>query len=222
MKNLKSVLFLVCLFTSGALSAQFSIGLQGGFTKAWEEYGDVGLPDDAEIDISGLNISILAYHRLGKNLQIGVEPGFARRGAACEPGWNVGPGPIFRGDTKLLLNYVEAPLMVSGNLNFFQNKFEVFGKVGYGTSFLASAYSEEITLGTDEPAERTRINLDESSSRLNRWDHGIYTGFGVAYNLGKNQIFLASDVYMGMKDADRNNTSKNRSVDFNIGYMIRL
>ena len=222
MKTLRNLLVIFSIIISAQASAQFSIGIKGGFTKAWEDYGDVDLPEDAEIDVSGFNISGLAYYRLNNYLQVGIEPGYIQRGAACVPGWNGGFDPIFEGDTKLFLNYAELPLMVSGNVSFFQKKFEIFGKAGYGLTFLTTAYSEEIDLGSDEPAIRTKLTLDDDSSNLNRWDHGFYGGLGIAYNLGRNQFFVESDYFMGLKDAERSNTSKNRSIDFSIGYLIRL
>ncbi len=223
MKNVQNLFVLICLLITAQVSAQFSVGVKGGYTKAWEEYGDVGLPDDAEIDVSGFNISSLAYYKINNHLQVGIEPGFVQRGAACIPGWNVGPDPIFNADTKILLNYVEAPIMVAGNLGFFQNKLELFGKIGYGATYLSSGYSEQIQqlTGVDDPVLRAPLDLSDSSN-MNRWDHGAYAGMGLGYNLGRHQVFIESDFYMAMKDAERFNTSKNRSVDFSIGYLIRL
>lgn len=219
MKTLKFLfLFLFCCSLS-QLHAQWSIGVEGGYTNAWEEYGDVGLPEDAEIDVSGFNVSGLAYFQLSKHFKIGVEPGFIQRGAACVPGWQ----PIFEADTKLFLNYVEAPVMISGNIPLFKSKFEIFAKAGYGASYLTSAFREEMVVlpDGDVPVNRTKMELGEDSM-LNRWDHGVYGSFGFGYNMGIHQIFVASDYYMGLTDAERFNQSENRNVNFNIGYMISL
>ena len=218
MKTFKYFLFFVLSCTAIDLTAQVNIGAKGGYTKAWEDYGDVNLPENAEIDIAGFNMSVLAYLQIGQYLKVGVEPGFVQRGAACVPGWQ----PIFQGDTKFFLNYAELPLMVSGHLPLFQKKFEIFGKAGYGASYLASAYREQLVFGSDDPAVRTKMPLDEDSSNLNRWDHGFYGGLGLGYNFGRNQIFFETDYYRGQKDAERFNESKNRSVNFSIGYLFKL
>jgi len=221
MKNLKNLMVLLCCFFTIHASAQFSFGVKGGYTKAWEEYGDIGLPEDAETDISGYNISALAYYRIGNHFQVGIEPGLVKRGAACEPGWNTGPNPIFEGDTELRLHYVEAPIMISGNIDLFQSKLALFGKVGYGASYLTAGDRKQFLTGIDDPATITPIVFD-GSSNMNRWDHGAYGGIGLGYNLGKHQIFIESDFFMSATDVNLSNTSKNRSLDFSIGYMIRL
>lgn len=220
MKTLKIFLLFALCLTLQQLSAQFSVGIKGGYVNAWEYYGDVELPEDAQIDVNGYNISALAYLRLNNNLKVGMEPGFVQRGAACVPGWM----PIFEGDTEFELNYIEAPVFISGNLQLFKSRFEVFGKLGYGASYLTSAYREELTSGiggSDSPVIRTKMDLGEDSI-LNRLDHGAYGNFGFAYNLGIHQIFIESGYYHSFTDAERFNTSKNRSVNLNIGYMISL
>ncbi len=218
MKVLKCFLLFTLCLSFQQLHAQFSLGLKGGYINAWQDYGDVELPENAQIDVNGINISALAYFRINKYLQIGIEPGFVQRGAACIPGWM----PIFEGDTAFELNYVEAPLMVSGNLPLFKSRFEVFGKLGYGVSYLASAYREETAgWGNDNPVIRTKMDLGENSI-LNQFDHGAYSGLGIAYNFGVHQVFIESNYYRGFTNAERFNQSQNRSVNFNLGYIISL
>jgi hypothetical protein len=222
MKASKHLLLLFSFLLAAQLHAQLSLGIQGGYTDAWQAYGDVDLPEDAQTHISGYHISALAYFQINKYLHVGAEPGFIKRGAACVPGWNGGANPVFEGDTKFLLSYVEVPLFVSGKIPLLKNKLEVFGKVGYGPSYMTTAFREEMDLGNLDPVTtRTEMDLGEFSV-LNRWDHGIYGGLGLGFNFGNNQIFVASDYYMGFKDAERFNTSKNRGIDFSIGYLIKL
>ena len=222
MKNSKCFLVgLVFLFTY-QVQAQFSIGIKGGYTNAWAEYGDIGLPENAKIDVNGFNLSALSYFKINKHFQVGVEPGYTQRGAACFPGWGGDLAPIFNADTKFFLHYVELPLMLSGHIPFYKNRFEVSAKVGYGASFLVKAVEEKTTIGSDVPPARTTLDLNDSASVLNRWDHGLHSSIGLAYNLGINQIFIASDFYRGFNDSERFNRSENRSIDFSIGYLIRL
>lgn len=214
MKNLKLVLLVVLSGLTSQAFAQFSVGIRGSYVKAWEEYGNVGLPDDAQIHVHGFQVSALAYYSLNKYLQVGIEPGFVRRGAACEPGFI-----IFNNDTKLLLNYVELPIMLKGRLPLLNNKLEIFGKVGYGVSRLTSAHRELMMLGTTEPPIKIKLDVNNNES-LNNFDHGLYGGLGVGFNMGKNQLFLEANFYHGMKDVDTWNTSKNRSMQLGAGYMI--
>ena len=76
-------------------------------------------------------------------------------------------------------------------------------------------------MGEDQPAERSKIELGENSI-LNRWDHGVYSGMGIAYNLGRHRLFVETNYYIGLRDAERFNASQNRHVNLNFGYMIGL
>ena len=99
-------------------------------------------------------------------------------------------------------------------------RIEVFGKLGYGASFLVGGQRED-TPNNDEPITRTDIELGENSI-LNRWDHGAYGGLGIGLNLGKTQIFVEGDVYAGFRDAGRANFSQNRSISVNFGVSREL
>ena len=106
-------------------------------------------------------------------MQVGIEPGFVQRGAACIPGFNP-----FIGDTEFRLNYIELPLMVRGNFSFAKERLEVFGKVGYGGSMVAKGTEVLTIIGSDEPPEETEIDFQNQFSSLNKYDHGLYGGFG--------------------------------------------
>ena len=209
--------FLICFFFSANLEAQISIGVKGGYSNAWEDYGDVELPEDAQIDVKGYYVSILSYLKINKHLQVGIEPGFVQRGAACIPGFNP-----FIGDTEFRLNYIELPLMVRGNFSFAKERLEVFGKVGYGGSMVAKGTEVLTIIGSDEPPEETEIDFQNQFSSLNKYDHGLYGGFGFGFNFGKNQLFVEGNYYHGMRDFDNNNTSKNRSLQIGIGFIRKI
>lgn len=218
MKTLKQLFTICfCIMTLHA-SAQFSIGFRSGYTESWEEYGDVDLPDDADIKVEGYQVSLLAYLQLNKNFSVGVEPGFVKRGAACIPGFG-----IFQGDTKLLLDYVELPLLCKAKYPVFNNRIDLFAKLGYGASMITTAYSEETLIGTETPiVNKTKLDLSDDNSLIKKWDHGVYSGIGVGINFGRHQILFETSFYHGMIDVERLNTSKNRSVHCGLGYMINL
>ncbi|MFT6981938.1 MAG: hypothetical protein ACJAUD_000705 [Crocinitomicaceae bacterium] len=210
-KLITGILFLLCATQT---IAQISIGLKSGYTRAWQNYGDVVVPEGAVVHIHGFHVTASTYLQINKYIEVGVEPGFIRRGAACVPGWNqlINPNPVFPGDSKFILDYIELPIMAKFNLPLFKNKFEIFGKAGYGVSMLAKGVRENETTG-----DRTNIDLGFMSI-LNRWDHGIYSTLGFAYNFKSSQIYIASDFYTGLTNVERFNYSRNRSLGFNLGY----
>lgn len=215
--NIKSAVLITLLFCfSIPMYAQFAIGINGGYTNAKEDYGDVILPENAETTVNRFNIHATTYYIIDTYFSVGVEPGYTGRGAACVPGFFI---PVF--DTKYLLNYAELPILFKGSLPLFKNKIALFGKVGIGTSFLVAAYEEQEDLFGDLPTARMKMPLDNNGV-LNRWDYGIYNGAGLSYNLSKSQIYFAFDYYYGLADAEKYNTSKNRSFNFNLGYSIFL
>lgn len=209
------LLFACCILTLQA-QAQFSFGIKGGHTRAWEHYGEIDLPEDAQIDINGFNLSLMTYWQIKDKMQIGVEPGLVRRGAACIPGWNVGSEPTFDNDTKWHLNYLELPVFVSFNvpLPFLENKLEAVGRIGYGMSYVLSGY-QVFEIDNFPP-------FTESLRGVNVIDHGNYGGVGLKYNLGKHQIILETETYISFRDVSRTFTSKNRSVDISAGYLFTL
>jgi hypothetical protein len=210
-KLFAGILFLLC---GTQTNAQISIGLKSGYTRAWQNYGDVVVPEDATTHIHGFHVTATTYLNINRHIEVGIEPGFIRRGAACFPGWNGGinPNPVFPGDSKFILDYIELPLMAKFKMPIFTHKFEVSGKVGYGASMLAYAVRENETSG-----ERSDIELGKSSI-LNRWDHGIYSSVGFGYNFKSSQIYIGSDFYAGLRNAERFNSSQNRGLNFNLGY----
>ena len=216
MKNLPYLitLLLFCMILN-QLSAQFSIGLKGGHARAWEDYGDTWLPEGARVHVNGINVSTLAYYRLGRHLQIGIEPGFVQRGAACIPGFLT-----FNSDTKLLLNYLELPIMVAANVSFFNHRLELFGKVGVSTSYITTAHREVVDLLGEDPMLRTKLDLRDGN--MKRWDRGLHGNLGLGYQLGSNQLFFEVAHYYGLRDVDNFFTSKNRNLNLNLGYLIRL
>ncbi len=217
MKTLTFLSTLTFCILSFQLTAQFSVGIRGGYIKAWEEYGDVAIPAGANIYVHGFQLSGLAYYGLSKTFSIGFEPGYAQRGAACVPEFIT-----FNGDAKLLFNYIELPLIISAKYPVLKEKMVVIGKAGYGISKVIKGYTEYKVPGSEEP-EKNPINFDNPfGTNVTRWDNGIYSGLGLGYNLGRSQLLFESVFYLGMKNVDKNATSLNRSIHFGLGYLIRL
>ncbi|MFN3939517.1 MAG: hypothetical protein ACK4IY_02945, partial [Chitinophagales bacterium] len=148
---------------------------------------------------------------------LGAEPGYVGRGAACVPGFTT-----FEADTKFYLHYVELPMLAKGKCPLFKNKMELSGKLGYGVAMLVAAYSVEEDIFGDLPPAKMKLPLGENAI-LNRLDNGFYGGFAIGVNMmGSSQIAAHFDYYYGMYDAEVDNTSKNRSFNIGVGYIIQL
>ena len=216
-----SKLLLIILFSLIAfqVSSQSSFGIRCGYIKAWQNYGDVIIPDDAIIHVNRFQVSVLAYVDLNDHISIGIEPGFTQRGAACIP------GSIFLSlpeiESKLLLNYAELPLMISDKLSIYKDKLEIFGKAGYGISRVQKAIRVDEFPGTGIPSERIKLPVSDPLV-IRRLDNGWYAGAGISYNFGVNQLFLESNFYYGLRNVDPWFTSKNRSLHLGLGYRVRF
>jgi len=70
MKFTATIAFIFGIMTFA--QAQLTIGVKGGGNIAWEEYGDIGLPDDADITIERFQVAAFAYQSLNSWLSIGI------------------------------------------------------------------------------------------------------------------------------------------------------
>ncbi len=213
MKTKAVFLITLLAFCLYQLNAQVSLGLKSSFVKAWEEYGDVGLPDDAEIHVNRFNFSALAYYKINDFVEVGIEPGFMQKGAACEPGFI-----IFEGDAKLFLNYAEAPLLLRINSPIIGNTITVFGKIGAGASRLLTAYREVEVFGDPNSVVRTQLDLNAENG-MNKWDYGLHGALGFSVNIGNHELFAETNIYRGLTDVDPENRSENRTLQFGIGFL---
>ena len=213
---MKHVSLLVCLFLfTNLLHAQVSIGIKAGYVKAWERYGDIGLPEDAKIHINGYQFSGIVELPISGLLSLRVEPGYIQRGAACFPGW-INPTR----DTRFRFNYVELPVLIEAHQHILGNKLSISGKAGYGAAYIVSAKRETVIWDSGE-REFNKLDFD-IDDWVNRFDHGIYAGAGLSYKIGKNNLFAEVTHYHGMVNVDKNNQTANRTMQYSLGYKITL
>lgn len=205
------LLFACCLLTFQA-QAQFSFGVKGGYTQAWANYGNIELPEDAQISIDGFNVSLITNWQLSKRFQLIIEPGITQRGVACEPGFF--PFPVFL-DNDWELNYVELPIQIGFIQPIIANSLDVNCRLGGGAAYLMKG-TEIIGANSETPSE---IDITQT---VNRLDYGIYSGIGFRKHFGKHQVLLDADFYLGLTDVDTWITSQNRSIDISLGYLFTL
>lgn len=221
MKKLVILYFSLLVISIQIIHGQIAIGVKGGYTNSWPGYGDVELPNDAQTHISGNNLSIFLTIPVFENYKITFNPGYIKRGAACFPGWQ----PVFEGDSKVLLNYFELPILIEKGFSLGSTKLDLVSGLGYGLSSLNSANVHEDRVFQDGiNTIVSPIRIGKSSNDIfNRIDHGFYLNLKVVYNLFINHfIFLDTQYYHGMRDYDKVNVSKNRSINLNFGFGYRI
>lgn len=213
----KKAVFLSLLFSLILQQAncQFEFGLKSGYAYSWPGYGDIELPENAETHVNGFNVSFFVGTSLKNGIGLSVHPGFTKRGAACFPGWQ----PVFVGDSKVFLEYFEIPFLIHKKFNF--KIISIVPGLGYGFSLLNSA-----TLHTEQEFAdgiRTLISTvpigNVSERSFNRFDHGFYLNLRIEKKLMKYHfVFFDSSFFYGLKDYDKINTSKNRTLNLNLGF----
>ena len=216
MKMIKNllILFSVSLFIQS--QAQLSIGAKGGYSNSWEQYGNVELPQGANTDIDTYNVAILSYWKVGENVSLGSEPGIAQRGAACIPGWF----PVFEGDTKLFVTYVDVPFMCKFDIPVISEKLWLSARFGAGPAIAVSAFEETIVSGGDDEPVRSDVVI--GGRDVNRWDVGARSALAIEHSFSMGNIFVEGSYYHGFMDVAPFTTSKNRTLSLNLGYIFSL
>lgn len=172
------------------------------------------LPEDARIHLHRIHASVLLYHRLGRFVRIGVEPGYVGRGAACVPGFFI-PPPIFPGDSRFVLNYLELPLIVQLEVPLVRKRLSVLTKAGYGASYMIGGKIQLIDLETGAV-----VSQSPAKASLNSWDHGLYGGMGFALDFAAHRVLLLAEYYNGFLHVDPSLPSQARSLNLSLGYVM--
>jgi hypothetical protein len=165
---------------------------------------------------------------------VGVELEFQQRG--CK---------IFNGNASPTTNYtlrrvssVTMPLIWQPHLYFLDRKVRVF---------LNAAFTVTYNLGLNDTVTEVSFRDDGSgnmvsssvttpykfvTARDNRWNYGIFGGFGFGVLLGRVELFAEARYYYGMSDIIRNYTKYTFQSEFlrseldnlyiNVGFFIRL
>ena len=216
---IKQYIYITLLFCTcyNLGNSQIELGIKGGYTNAWPDYGDLVLPEGAGTSINGFNISVFVGKYFENRVGLSINPGFVKRGAACIPGWQ----PSFDGDAKVFLNYFELPIMIHKKIELGVLDLTMTPGLGYGLSYLSSArIQEEITISGQTEIYEFPVGIgDEFSDTYLRYDHGFHLNLRLNKKLPANHsIFFESSYYYGMTDYDPFNPSRNRSLNFNLGF----
>ncbi len=215
-----ALLFALSLFPLYS-NAQLDLGIRTGYGQSWQNYGDDFPVDGSTLKIDGFEVALTAYKPLSRHLSVGIEPGFARRGAACEPGfvWN---NIFVVQDATLNANYLQAPVLVQGHFELWQGKLSLLPKLGGGVSYMVSGYRDVVFIDAERPQERQPIDFSQQNLDVSRWDIGLHGGLGIGLPVGPGQLLIEGRYYHGIGDVSNQLTSENRSWTAGIGYTISL
>jgi len=200
------------------LIGQNGFGIYVGYSDASQKYEDwVLIPDGADTSIDALNAGFFFDHWVSNRFYLESRLGFAKRGAACEPGFFLDPiDTNFRGDTDLEINYAETSLRMNYRSKITRLINLDFG-LGYGVSSAFSART--INPAANPPVVIQNIGQDE---RISRIDHGLHSSLKLGFNFQRVSLFSSVESYHGFKDADSSNTSKNRVISLNFGVSMNF
>lgn len=198
------------------LSAQFYAGVKSGYTKAWQDYGNTRLPADAKTHNHSYHLSTVFNYQVNTWLGLRAEPGYVRRGAACEPGFI-----NFNSDTKLSVHYVNIPIGFVFLSPTFLNRFRFYSKIAASMSSVLSGTRKIMSLPNGDLLTKEKLNFDPEE-RYNQIVIGFQGGLGANFALGEHQIFVESVCYHGMLDVDSWNTSNNKTLQISVGYLISI
>ncbi|MEL6969346.1 MAG: outer membrane beta-barrel protein [Bacteroidota bacterium] len=206
-----------------ALSAQLSLGLQTQVGESWQYYGDEVAINGFDQRISHYAISAQLLYQLSPNVSIGIAPGYARRGAACFPGFTASPDPVQ--DATIYANYLQFPVLVQWEQPL-GGHWSTFAEIGAGFSYLLNGHWDLVLANTIElpPAPETQTrDIDFGQDNfINRYDFALQANLGLAYRLGLGQLRLGAGYYHGFLDVNDNNTSENRAWSVQLGYRYDL
>ena len=233
----KSLLLLLAILACYLpANAQISFGIKGGINQAWHSGSNADAPK-----MQGFSTSLAIYKRLGRFLEIGIEPGFVQRGTTERygEGYTMPYAICCFGDCDLPFyeemdnpyrglkaSYIQAPVMIRANLPLANNKLALFGKTGCGLSYLSSGYYGTMvydeTIFVHRPETEELRFSEEDGIGTNRWDWGIYNGIGIGYRLGFGMLSVEAEYYHGFRAVNENDAFKNRGINYSFGYLVNL
>ncbi|MEM7654702.1 MAG: hypothetical protein AAF399_01125 [Bacteroidota bacterium] len=213
MKPLPLLILLTLIGFPSFLSAQWTLGVEGGAVRTWQDYGDTPLPEDARTHLNRVQLSAQVYLRLTRQIWIGLEPSYAQRGAACLPGF--GGNAFFVGDSRLYLDYWYLPVFFQYRQPMLKGRWELYGKVGVGRSLMMRSVEENETTGARMTWSRFFPN---PFNPFNGAEMGWSSSLGLARNWNQHQLFLGINHYRSWQDAVPGLPSLHRSISLVIGY----
>ncbi len=127
---------------------------------------------------------------------------------------------LFNGDTQWLIDYAENSYKVNYKIPLLKEKLSLNLGAGAGVSYAIQATERELNFDTNESTD-SELFIGKVNT-VNRLDYGLYSSARINYQLTNLQLFIAGESYVGFRDVDKVNTSKNRALSLNFGVSKTL
>ena len=218
-----------------AASAQVTFGIHAGQLHSWHSQALTYNGQNISF-LKGLSVSVSAYKKVNKYLQLGIEPGIAQRGQKNKyPDFfrdntffnpslvlsSVASSFFYTGDVYHT-TYIQLPCMAKLQAPLGNGKLGFFIKGGAGIAWLATAYHEMGTFGIEGiGGQIDKVDL-KANDHINRMDWGLYGSAGLSVAAGAGHLALSFDSYFGMAQTSDWDGGQNRSIGYSLGYLIDL
>jgi len=182
----------------------------------------------------GYKIHVPVIYELNRNLSFSTGLSFMNLGASQHVSLGVkyamDPNdPIYQGffvnenRFKDHLNYFSIPLTLNINQEF--RTFLTYAKIGGYVSYLVSA--KEIAIDNTQ-TYKTKIDL--SNGTMNKLDAGILLGIGFVKPVSCGRVYVEAEYMIGKSNVHKSGNLMfpnpteilNRSIFFNVGYIIKI
>lgn len=190
----KLFLFLLCLFLLQEVSAQFSVGVQGGNNLSKMDFANNVDYRYTEVNytqgfIGGVVVQFLNEKHAGIQAEFNcTQRGWAENDTTGENNLKY----------KNRINYIEMPIMTHVNIGGgkFRGIFNIGPYIAYAVS--ANKTVKDLTSGSEESADYT-FNSDTD----NRLDYGLSTGGGFEYRFSFGKIAAEARYSFGLGDINK-------------------
>lgn len=211
-------LFLMAGLWSTGLSAQVSVGVNVFYNQAWQQYSEDLLILRYDTYLHKVGASATVQYDIDRCFSLVIEPGFVQRGTPVEPIFGL---PIIATETSFTGSYIEMPVLAQARVFALQDRLQFFAQLGAGYAYLLSARRDVDFLDEGIPSQHQRVNFDNEIN-INRLDFGYYGGGGLGVQAGPGYLTATCRYYHGMPRVNDFWDSKNRTLNFILGYRIAL
>ncbi len=202
------LLILISALFANSLTAQISIGIQGGLNSAILNVSNTA-PEATFSYNNGFVFGTIINYEINNLFSMQSEPRYIQKGERTQ----LDLGNI-KTDTKLYYNYLELPIYFV--TEFTKSRFRPFALAGINLGYLLKVQAESIFNGKEE-----NFDLTEDYKKL---DVAIDLGVGLKYEATASTSFLLNARYSyGIYDISKNEGSVNtRGIQLLLGLLYKL
>lgn len=215
MKSIIKILVPVLFMTGtyGFLNAQIGLGIRGGVSFANAELRENingSWNSDYKDFVPRTSVGLIGEFGITDMFAVQPEVNFIQKG------YKTTVQNEITHDYKVLLNYVEVPVLFKGKFGTEMLKLNVVLGPTFGYAFNGK---------TDHNGTKTDINF--SNDQIKQYDYGVTVGLGVSVKAGPGDIFLDGRANIGLNNLNDaanadNYVWNNRGFNVGIGYIFHL